>query len=106
MKCKFQRSQPKLKLTPEERLCLTLKGHTIHFCILQLEPNQRSELLKINPNKMLKNYLLWIGQSYFVEMANHVGKHLLEKHFLCLLHIIFLSKNHAELGRLRLHGTT
>ncbi|GFT07733.1 uncharacterized protein NPIL_315921 [Nephila pilipes] len=87
------------KLTSEERLQIiqrTLDGfyydHSCRFCVLLMAADQRLEVLKMNPYFILESFLLWPGQSLFIEMVNHVKNDLTEIHFLNLLYVIMCQK--------------
>ncbi|GFT44167.1 uncharacterized protein NPIL_291121 [Nephila pilipes] len=86
-------------LTSEERLQIirhTLKRedelHDGRFCVLLMAADQRINILKLNPYKVLRSFLLWPGQCLFIQMANHVRHDLSKIHFVCLLHTIFCQK--------------
>ncbi|GFT25387.1 uncharacterized protein NPIL_671571 [Nephila pilipes] len=87
------------KLTPDERLELincaferNCDDHSSRFCVLLMPADQRLEVIKKNPYKVLRSFLLWPGQRMFIEMANHVKNNLTQTNFLDLLIIILFCK--------------
>ncbi|GFT73261.1 uncharacterized protein NPIL_33271 [Nephila pilipes] len=87
------------KLTPDERLEIincaferNCDDHSSRFCLLLMPADQRLEVIKKNPYKVLRSFLLWPGQRMFIKMANHVKNNLENLQFLELLHIIIHEK--------------
>ncbi|GFQ84640.1 uncharacterized protein TNCT_128941, partial [Trichonephila clavata] len=86
-------------LTQEERLSLledefenTDWIHVQSFCLSRMSADHREVLLKRFPLKVLRIFLSWPCQRFFLDAANKVRDHLLGNHFTCLLHIIIYQK--------------
>ncbi|GFQ69264.1 uncharacterized protein TNCT_198651 [Trichonephila clavata] len=86
-------------LLQEERLSLledefenTDWIHVQRFCLLRMSEDHREVLLKRFPLKVLRIFLFWPCQRFFLDAANEVWDHLLGNHFTCLLHIIICQK--------------
>ncbi|GFR23589.1 uncharacterized protein TNCT_574161 [Trichonephila clavata] len=57
-----------------------------------MSAGHREALLKRFPLKVLRTYLLWPNQRFFMDAVNKVWDRLPGNHFACLLHIIICQK--------------
>ncbi|GFX44401.1 uncharacterized protein TNCV_1394221 [Trichonephila clavipes] len=66
--------------------------HVQRFCFSRMSADHREDLLKRFPLKVLRTYLYWPNQRFFLDFANKVWDRLPGNHFTCLLHIIICQK--------------
>ncbi|GFR28712.1 uncharacterized protein TNCT_480321 [Trichonephila clavata] len=88
-----------LKLPLEERFQMLstildrCNDSYIHrICYFKMNTDQQMEALKIHPYHVLKSFLIWPGQSLFVQMAKQTWDYLPKWHYSCLLHIMICQK--------------
>lgn len=70
----------------------TNKIHIGRFCLSRMSADHHEEMLTLYPPKVLRIYLFWPNQKFFLDIANRVWIHLTGKHFMCVLHIIICQK--------------
>lgn len=70
----------------------TRKTHVGRFCLSRMSTDHREQMLTRFPLKVLRIYLSWPTQSFFLDAANRVWGHLSGNDFTCLLHIIICQK--------------
>ncbi|GFY38309.1 uncharacterized protein TNIN_246721 [Trichonephila inaurata madagascariensis] len=66
--------------------------HIRRFCLSRMSADDRESLLKRFPLKVLRTYLYWPSQRFFLDAVNKVWHCLPGNHFTCLLHIIICQK--------------
>ncbi|GFR02113.1 uncharacterized protein TNCT_708311 [Trichonephila clavata] len=66
--------------------------HIRRFCLSRMSAGHREALLKRFPLNVLRIYLLWPNQRFFMDAVNKVWDRLPGNHFACLLHIIICQK--------------
>ncbi|GFS48971.1 uncharacterized protein TNCV_3382701 [Trichonephila clavipes] len=66
--------------------------HIHRFCLSKMNADHREDLLKRFPLKVLRTYLYWPNQRFFLDVVNKVWDCLPRHHFTCLLHIIICQK--------------
>ncbi|GFT39631.1 uncharacterized protein TNCV_4965071 [Trichonephila clavipes] len=66
--------------------------HIHRFCLSKMNADHRKDLLKRFPLKVLRTYLYWPNQRFFLDAVNKVWDCLPRQHFTCLLHIIICHK--------------
>ncbi|GFY62188.1 uncharacterized protein TNIN_198191 [Trichonephila inaurata madagascariensis] len=86
-------------LTEEKREALLYRyfeyaywTHICRFCLSKMNADHREDLLKHFPLKVLRTYLYWPSQRFFLDAINKVWNCLPGEHFTCLLHIIICQK--------------
>ncbi|GFY65630.1 uncharacterized protein TNIN_223731 [Trichonephila inaurata madagascariensis] len=66
--------------------------HIHRFCLSRMSADDQESLLKRFPLKVLRTYLYWPSQRFFLDAVNKVWHCLPGNHFTCLLHIIICQK--------------